>query len=166
MYVSVFKRKKGTYMAKKIITNIYEQELKSVIERVRKLDGAPLEKLYADVCSTAKRLKIKNGAELMRRQIYYQLQVKKYGDLGRKYKNQLLQYMNGASKDYKVKDKVIPANGTVLRRTWKGQQYVVENKDGVYYYEGQAFTSLSAVAKHITGHERSGPAFFGLAKKD
>lgn len=153
-------------MAKKVITNIYEQELKNVIERVRQLDGAPLEKLYADVCSTAKRLKIKNGGELMRRQIYYHLQTKKYGDLGRKYKNQLLQYMNTLGIDYKVVNKIEPASGTILTRTWKGRQYVVENKDGAYHYEGQTFTSLSAVAKHITGHERSGPAFFGVTKKD
>ncbi len=47
--------------------------------------------------------------------------------------------------------------------------YIVDNpllhevncKDGVYEYRGKQFSSLSRIAKEITGTHWSGPAFFG-----
>jgi hypothetical protein len=152
-------------MLKKRLANVDELDLKIVIERVRKLDGMQLEKLYCDLCAVMKRLRIKNRSELMRRQIYHHIQKKKYGDIGRKYKNQILRLSRDIGIKAKNINKVAPAEGTVLKRVWKGKSYIVEHKEGIYYLEGHAFKSLSAVAKHITGHERSGPAFFGLKKK-
>ena len=34
-----------------------------------------------------------------------------------------------------------------------------------FEYEGRRYKSLSAVARHITGTQWSGPAFFGLKSK-
>lgn len=50
--------------------------------------------------------------------------------------------------------------GKRLIREWHGRQYVVE--DG-YLWEERVWSSLSAIAKEITGAKWSGPRFFGVA---
>lgn len=52
--------------------------------------------------------------------------------------------------------------GSRLVRQWQGHSHVVEVvKDG-FVYEGQQFTSLTSIARTITGAHWSGPRFFGL----
>ena len=36
--------------------------------------------------------------------------------------------------------------------------------DGMFVMDGEAYKSLSAIARHITGAAWSGPRFFGLVK--
>ena len=56
--------------------------------------------------------------------------------------------------------------GTTLLREFDGRQYkVTARSDGRYAFEGEAYNSLSAIAKLITGTQWSGPAFFGLKGK-
>ncbi|QWP77525.1 DUF2924 domain-containing protein [Lysobacter sp. K5869] len=56
-----------------------------------------------------------------------------------------------------------PMPGSVLIRHFGGQDHVVTVRaDGDFDYRGQSFSSLSALAKHITGTPWSGPVFFGL----
>ena len=59
-------------------------------------------------------------------------------------------------------NKRLPAPGTLLTRTYKGQLLAVEVLAEGFAYEGERFTSLSAVAKHITGSHVNGYRFFGL----
>ncbi len=55
------------------------------------------------------------------------------------------------------------APGTVLLREFEGREYrVTVTPSGQYELNGQIFKSLSAVARHITGTQWSGPAFFGV----
>jgi hypothetical protein len=55
------------------------------------------------------------------------------------------------------------APGTVLVREWGEREHrVTVTAEGRFSYEGQAFKSLTAVARHITGAHWSGPLFFGL----
>lgn len=55
-----------------------------------------------------------------------------------------------------------PAPANQLRRTYRGMEIVVDIVDGQYVFESATFTSLSAVARHITGYAISGPVFFKL----
>ena len=56
--------------------------------------------------------------------------------------------------------------GTRLVRAWGGKPYVVTiGADGAIHWDGRTWTSLSAVARAITGTRWSGPAFFGLKQK-
>ncbi len=56
--------------------------------------------------------------------------------------------------------------GTVLMRDWNEATHrVVVTPDGLYDLDGKVFKSLSAVARHITGTQWSGPAFFGVKRK-
>lgn len=52
--------------------------------------------------------------------------------------------------------------GGRLIREWNGTTHVVDvTKDG-FLWNGQRFSSLSAIARAITGARWSGPRFFGL----
>lgn len=54
--------------------------------------------------------------------------------------------------------------GARLVREWNGQAHTVSViKEGVVYKD-RTWSSLSAIAKHITGAHWSGPRFFGLDK--
>ena len=54
------------------------------------------------------------------------------------------------------------AAGTQLVREWNGRVYRVDVTADGFEMDGQAYASLSAVARRITGVEWSGPRFFGL----
>ena len=58
-----------------------------------------------------------------------------------------------------------PRPGTILTRRYKGRSLQVEVLEHGFAFEGQAYRSLSAVAKAVTGSHCSGHFFFGLAKK-
>lgn len=54
------------------------------------------------------------------------------------------------------------ATGTQLLREWGGKTHrVTVEPDGRYAYAGQNWSSLSAIARGITGARWSGPRFFG-----
>lgn len=58
------------------------------------------------------------------------------------------------------------AAGTRFSRLWRGKVYeVVATADGKYEYENLLYTSLSAVAKEITGTRWNGRLFFGLERQ-
>ena len=52
--------------------------------------------------------------------------------------------------------------GTLLVRHHGGEQHRVEVVPGGYRWQGRTFTSLSEVARAITGTRWNGPRFFGL----
>lgn len=52
------------------------------------------------------------------------------------------------------------AEGTVLKRHYRGREHVVTFINDAYEYEGQRFRSTTEVARHITGTACSGPQFF------
>ena len=59
-----------------------------------------------------------------------------------------------------------PKQGAVLARDYKGQKITVTVRGNrEFEWNGQIYTSLSAVAKAVTGSHCSGIAFFGLNKK-
>lgn len=59
-----------------------------------------------------------------------------------------------------------PVVGSVLTRDYKGQRIAVTARGPrEFEWNGEIYTSLSAVAKAVTGSHCSGNAFFGLKKK-
>jgi hypothetical protein len=61
--------------------------------------------------------------------------------------------------------KRLPLPGTVLTRQYRGQLIEVTVLPNGFDWEGQIYTSLSAVAKAVTGSHWNGMAFFGLKNK-
>lgn len=52
--------------------------------------------------------------------------------------------------------------GTRLLREWDGETHTVTVAEQGFLYRGNAYRSLSVIAREITGSRWSGPAFFGL----
>lgn len=62
-------------------------------------------------------------------------------------------------------DRRLPSSRTPIYRDYKGKRIVVEVRSDGFEYEGQRYSSLSAVAKAITGSHCNGYRFFGLRTK-
>jgi len=58
----------------------------------------------------------------------------------------------------------VPA-GSRLVREWNGRTHVIDVTDDGFIWNAQRFTSLSAIAREITGAHWSGPRFFGIRRK-
>jgi len=56
--------------------------------------------------------------------------------------------------------------GTRLLREWRDDTHEVIVGDRSYTYRGVSYTSLSEIARLITGTRWSGPRFFGLTSRD
>jgi len=54
--------------------------------------------------------------------------------------------------------------GTVLTRIWKGRSHTVTVEDTGFVYQEKTYSSLSEIARLITGTRWSGPRLFGLEK--
>jgi len=57
-----------------------------------------------------------------------------------------------------------PKPGTRLVREWRGELHQVTVHNDGFDYRGAPYTSLSQIAREITGTRWSGPVFFGLRK--
>ncbi|NDQ55757.1 MAG: DUF2924 domain-containing protein [Acidipila sp.] len=56
--------------------------------------------------------------------------------------------------------------GTRLIRDWRGRSHRVTVLENGYEYAGKRYSSLSQIARSITGTRWSGPLFFGLRGKE
>ena len=56
--------------------------------------------------------------------------------------------------------------GSVIVREFEGEIHEVTVAPGGFYWSGQTYCSLSAIARRITGTSWNGPRFFGLREKD
>lgn len=61
-----------------------------------------------------------------------------------------------------IRSKAAPADADQIRRTYRGKELIIDVVDGQFVFEGQTFTSLSALAKSIVGYGISGPHFFRM----
>jgi len=65
-------------------------------------------------------------------------------------------------RNLKERDPRLPPPGFILEREYKGISHEIEILDRGFRYRGRTYTSLSTIAKEITGVSWSGFAFFGL----
>lgn len=102
---------------------------------------------------------VKRG--LLERAAAYRLQARRYGKLKPETHKALLTIASGAHhKQMPTQSALKP--GTRLVREWHGKPYQVNVTNTGFDWDGREYTSLSAIAKAITGTKWSGPRFFGL----
>lgn len=96
------------------------------------------------------------SADLLRLGIAYRLQEKALGGSSR-----------ASAAELKGTGTGWPAlgPGTRLVRSWNGRTISVEAQDGGFVFEDRRYSSLSAIAREITGTNWSGPRFFGLHQR-
>ncbi len=108
---------------------------------------------------------------LMARVLAYRLQAVCHGDLDRATLRRLRRSGGGpegaepfAAREPATRDGASLRPGALLVREWKGQmQHVMVLEEGLAW-NGASYTSLSQVAKAITGTNWNGHRFFGLRK--
>jgi hypothetical protein len=59
----------------------------------------------------------------------------------------------------------LPEPGTLLSRLYRGQEVVVKVLDEGFEYQARHYSSLSAVAREVTGTQWNGFLFFGLTDR-
>lgn len=125
------------------------------IERVRSLSGIALRRRWQAVFGRVAPEQL--TADLLRRMIANRLQEEAFGTLDRA----TLKVLDGigrrgssrpAERNLKI--------GTVLVRDYRGRRHTVTVGPDGYVWEGQPYSSLSAIARAITGTAWSGPRFF------
>lgn len=108
------------------------------------------------------------GRKCKYRPLWYAIQCELYNcKLAEKYITRLDKYASNPEKYIQRanKNKYSLAIGTILTKTYKGKTYqVTVKREKEYEYQGERYSTLSAVANKITGAHVSGPKFFGLNK--
>ena len=106
------------------------------------------------------------SADLLRRRLAYELQVRAYGGLRTEVRRRLSKLYQAFANDpnYTPQASQRLKAGTVLTREWKGVTHQVSILKLGFEYSGEHYQSLSDTARRITGTKWSGPAFFGLRK--
>ncbi len=103
--------------------------------------------------------------DLLMHGIAWHMQVKGQGDLSLATKRELARLAGRPmlARPAPVAERLRP--GTRLVRRWHGVTYAVLVTEDGFAFEGKAFTSLTEIARTITGAGWSGPRFFGLTRR-
>lgn len=100
---------------------------------------------------------------LMLRFVAFELQAREHGGLPPGFVERLVHMVSESGRG-KAPPAKLRSGGRLLRE-WNGTTHVVDVVDGGFVWRGGTYTSLSAIAKEITGTHWSGPRFFGTARK-
>ncbi len=105
---------------------------------------------------------------LLVRAIAYEMQARRYGGLKPATDRRLRAIANSTADGDHAGRKSSPRlqPGARLVREWNGVSQVVEVIEGGFFWNGDRYRSLSAIARAITGARWSGPRFFGLTSGD
>lgn len=137
-------------------------QIEAELARLRSMPKAELRERYRSLFQAEPPKAF--GPDLLRRSIAYRIQEQAYGGMDaatRRLLNNLIA-QQARSKDGRL---VIPRRikpGAVLVREWKGQSHRVMVLEDGFAYEGKSYSSLSEIARLITGARWNGPRFFGL----
>ena len=105
--------------------------------------------------------------DLLLRMLAYHVQEKAEGGLSKAALKRLADIASNMGKKSEVPTlpPVRLRPGTRLVREWQGEMHQVAVLEKGFEYRGAFYTSLSLIARTITGTRWSGPAFFGLRKR-
>jgi len=97
--------------------------------------------------------------DLLGRMIAHRLQERAFGGLDR----ESLRFLDRLARQGSSPRRQLKP-GTVLVRDYQGQRHSVTVTPDGFDWQGTTYTSLSAIARAITGTAWSGPRFFALAR--
>lgn len=100
------------------------------------------------------------SVSFMQKAMLYEQQCKTLGGLTAATRRALRQIAKG--EDIAAATPAKLSMGAHLVREWNGRIYQVHVTEDGFEMDGKKWSSLSAIAKHITGATWSGPRFFGL----
>ncbi len=102
----------------------------------------------------------------MRRALAYRIQEKSFGGLKPATRQLLMQFAHddAAARTAVAAPFHTVKPGAVLVREWRGISHQVSVLEKGFCFRGMRYSSLSEVAREITGTRWSGPLFFGLKR--
>ncbi len=103
------------------------------------------------------------GPDLLRRSLAQKLQEDAFGGLApatRRLLNQLIAQNAKNSSKIVLSRRIKP--GAILVREWKGRTHRITALKEGFAFEGKPYSSLSEIARLITGARWNGPRFFGM----
>jgi len=98
--------------------------------------------------------------DIIRRLIAYRIQEKAFGGLDRETKKVLNRLARGNKPRLELNRRLKP--GAVLLREYQGTRHTVTVVPEEFSWQGTSYSSLSTIARAITGTAWNGPRFFGL----
>lgn len=106
----------------------------------------------------------KISSDLLVLALGYRLQEIEHGGLGKSTRRKLQTIAKSLRKTGRVGPlpSLILKPGARLVREWHGRNHTVTVSEDGFEYGGTSYSSLSKIAKTITGAHWSGPRFFGL----
>jgi hypothetical protein len=104
--------------------------------------------------------------ELMVPILAYRMQEREFGGLSHAARRRLREVAASLNteKPSQERSDSVPQTGTRLLRMWHGEMHEVIASGNGYLYRGMIYSSLSKIARKITGTRWSGPLFFGVGK--
>jgi hypothetical protein len=130
------------------------------------LEGAGLDELRREWQRLYRSEAPRISRDVLVRGIGYRLQELQHGGLGRATRRKL----KTLAKIFRTEGRVAPDPGLSLKpgarlvREWHGRTHTVTVTEDGFKYAGASYSSLTKVAKKITGAHWSGPRFFGLVR--
>jgi hypothetical protein len=123
------------------------------IARLRSLSGDALRRRWQSVFGRSPPEHV--TTELFRRMIAARVQEEAFGTLDRA----TLELLDGLARRHRSRERNLKT-GTVLVRDYQGRRHTVTVEREGYVWEGTSYSSLSAIARAITGTVWNGPRFF------
>jgi hypothetical protein len=141
-------------------------DLKRCLHQLPKMDRTALRNLWQESFGSLPHPRLRR--EILIRILAYRMQEKALGGLKPSTARRLraiAEQVLGGKKPCGVPTLRAKA-GTRIVREWHGKLHEVAVLENGFEYNGDVYRSLSEIARLITGTRWSGPAFFGLKKRD
>ncbi len=132
--------------------------MKPSVSEIETMDRAALIAAWGEVFGTPvpKRL----STAFLRRFLAFEMQARARGNLPKGFVAKLAK----AARDDQFSPSPALKPGGRLIREWNGVTHVVDVVEDGFVWNGERYTSLSPIARAITGARWSGPRFFGLKR--
>lgn len=132
---------------------IEREHVNTEVRALERLDLEGLRSAWRERYGPAPKLR---SRELLGLMLAWRIQAEAFGGLDSVTRRKLKTETSG------VRSSLDLAPGTVLTREWQGVPETVRRTETGYEWRGRTYRSLTAVARAMTGGQRSGPLFFGL----
>ena len=100
------------------------------------------------------------SSPFLRRFLAFEVQARQFGGLPKGFAEKLARM---ADEKTDTRSPALKPGGRLIRE-WNGVTHAVDVIEGGFLWDGQRHSSLSAIARAITGARWSGPRFFGLKR--
>jgi hypothetical protein len=141
-----------------IVSPATAKELPRALAALESADRADLLDLWGNLIGSPAPKNL--SAPFLRRALAFELQCKVHGGPKSRTLEDLGRIGSGGLSHASVGARLRP--GAKLVREWQGRTWTVEVIEGGFLMGGERYTSLTALARKITGARWSGPRFFGL----